>query len=78
MTTLKGPQRLAPTWTRGAHIQMSQEHSFSFLGGHEEEGVLDIVSLAHNVSFWVQKLTHSVSFWAQKLTHYVSFWVQKI
>ena len=39
--------------------------------------VLDIVSLAHNVSFWAQKLTHSISFWAQKLTHYVSFWAQK-
>ena len=25
------------------------------------------VSLAHNVSFWAQKLTHNVSFWAQKL-----------
>ena len=25
------------------------------------------VSLAHNVSFWAQKLTHFVSFWAQKL-----------
>ena len=23
----------------------------------------DIVSLAHNVSFWAQKLTHYVSFW---------------
>ena len=37
----------------------------------------DIVSLAHNVSFWAQKPTHYVSFWAQKLNHYVSFWVQK-
>ena len=37
----------------------------------------DIVSLAHNVSFWPQKLTYSVSFWAQKLNHYVSFWIQK-
>ena len=25
------------------------------------------VSLAHNVSFWAQKLTHNVSFWGQKL-----------
>ena len=25
------------------------------------------VSLAHNVSFWAQKLTHKVSFWSQKL-----------
>jgi hypothetical protein len=39
---------------------------------------MDIVSLAHNVSFWAQKLTHYVRFWAQKLTHYVSFWIQKI
>ena len=37
----------------------------------------DIVSLAHNVSFWGQKLKHSVSFWAQKQTHYVRFWTQK-
>ena len=37
----------------------------------------DIVSLAHNVSFWAQKLTHSVSFWTQKLTHYDGFWAQK-
>ena len=34
----------------------------------------DIVSLAHNVSFWGQKLTHSVSLWAQKLTLCVSLW----
>ena len=33
----------------------------------------DIVSLAHNVSFWAQKLTHSVSFWDQKMNLYVSF-----
>ena len=39
--------------------------------------IFDIVSLAHNVSFWAQKLTHYVSFWAQKLNHYVSFWAQK-
>ena len=25
------------------------------------------VYLAHNISFWAQKLTHNVSFWAQKL-----------
>jgi hypothetical protein len=37
----------------------------------------DIVSLAHNVSFWAQKLTHSISLCAQKLNHYVSFWAQK-
>ena len=24
------------------------------------------VSLAHNVSFWAQKLTHNISFWGQK------------
>ena len=37
-----------------------------------------IVSLAHNVSFWAQKLTHSLSFWAEKLTHDVNFWARKI
>ena len=37
----------------------------------------DIVSLAHNVSFWGQKLNHNVSFWVQKLNHNVSFWAQK-
>ena len=37
----------------------------------------DIVSLAHNISFWGQKLTHFVSFWAQNLTHYVSIWIPK-
>ena len=26
----------------------------------------DIVSLAHNISFWGQKLNHNVSFWPQK------------
>ena len=26
----------------------------------------DIVSLAHNHYFWVQKLNHNVSFWEQK------------
>ena len=34
--------------------------------------IYDIVSLAHNVSFWPQKLTHSVSFWAQKMLKWVS------
>ena len=38
---------------------------------------MDIVSLAHNVSFWAQKLKHSVSFWAQKLIHYNDFWLLK-
>merc|ERR1712120_59730 len=40
----------------------------------------DIGPLAHNVSFWIQKLIHNVSFWMvnQKLTFYVSFWVQKL
>ena len=28
--------------------------------------VIDIDSLAHNVSFWAQKLHHFVSFWGQK------------
>ena len=27
---------------------------------------MDKVSLAHNLSFWAQKLTHYVSFWTQK------------
>ena len=38
------------------------------------------VPLAHNVSFWGQKLTYYVSFWRQnqKLTLYVSFWPQKL
>jgi hypothetical protein len=30
------------------------------------------VSLAHNDSFWAQKLTYSVSFWAQKLLKWVT------
>ena len=42
-----------------------------------EESKIDIVSLAHNASFWAQKLTYFVSFWARKLNHYVSFWIQK-
>ena len=44
------------------------------------------VSLAHNVSFWAQKLIHFISFWsqlfykilAQKLTLWVSFLAQKL
>ena len=28
---------------------------------------IDIVLLAHNFSFWAQKLTHYVSFWIQKI-----------
>ena len=35
-------------------------------------------SLAHNVSFWAQKLTHYFSFWGQKLTKCVTFWAKKL
>ena len=50
------------------------KHCFEY---GSKQKIEDIVSLAHNVSFWAQKLTHSVSFWALKLTHYDGFWAQK-
>ena len=35
---------------------------------------MDIVPLAHNISFWIQKVIHNVSFWTaiQKLTFFVT------
>ena len=38
----------------------------------------DIVLLAHNVSFWGQKLHHLFSFWAQKLQFSDYSWAQNI
>ena len=33
---------------------------------YKDNVIYDIYSLAHNVSFWGQKLHHFVSFWVQK------------
>ena len=34
---------------------------------------MDIVSLAHNVSFWAQKLTYFVNLWIQKTVKLANF-----